>query len=50
MVALITHRFAQALHLSDAHANLFTLPFWQLPDITEPAGPENGHVWHCHDI
>jgi gentisate 1,2-dioxygenase len=31
-------------------ADLSTLPFWQLPDITEPAGPERCHVWHWHDI
>ncbi len=31
-------------------AELSTLPLWQLPEITEPAGPERGHVWHWHDI
>jgi gentisate 1,2-dioxygenase len=31
-------------------AELSTLPFWQLPDITEPAGPERGHAWHWRDV
>jgi gentisate 1,2-dioxygenase len=31
-------------------AELCTLPFWQLPDITEPSGPERGHVRHWPDI
>ena len=31
-------------------AELSTLPFWQAPEITEPAGPERGHVWHWQDV
>jgi gentisate 1,2-dioxygenase len=31
-------------------AELSTVPFWLVPDITEPAGPERGHVWHWRDI
>jgi gentisate 1,2-dioxygenase len=31
-------------------AELSTLPFWQLPEVTEPAGPEHAHVWPWHDI
>ena len=31
-------------------AELSTLPFWQLPDITEPSRPKRGHVWHWPDI
>ena len=31
-------------------AEMSTLPFWQLPDITEPSRPKRGHVWHWPDI
>jgi hypothetical protein len=31
-------------------AALSTLPSWQLPDITEPSGPQRGHVWHGQDV
>jgi gentisate 1,2-dioxygenase len=31
-------------------AELSTLPFWQLPDITGPSRPKRGHVWHWPDI
>ena len=31
-------------------AELSTLPFWQLPDITEPSRPKRGHVRHWPDI
>jgi len=41
---------ADVAHYYQRLAELSTLPFWQLPDITEPAGPERGHVWHWHDI
>jgi gentisate 1,2-dioxygenase len=41
---------ADASHYYQRLAELSTLPFWQLPDITDPAGPERGHVWHWHDI
>jgi gentisate 1,2-dioxygenase len=29
---------------------LSTLPFWQLPDISEPTGPERPHVWQWRDV
>jgi gentisate 1,2-dioxygenase len=41
---------ADVSHYYQRLAELSTLPFWQLPDITDPAGPEHGHVWHWHDI
>jgi len=41
---------ADVSHYYQRLAELSTLPFWQLPDITDPAGPERGHVWHWHDI
>jgi len=31
-------------------AELSTPPFWQAPEITEPAGPERGHVWHWQEV
>jgi gentisate 1,2-dioxygenase len=31
-------------------ADLSTLPFWQRPEMTEPSGPERGHVWHWDDV
>jgi gentisate 1,2-dioxygenase len=31
-------------------AELSTLPFWQLPDITEPSRPKPGHIWHWQNI
>ena len=37
-------------HYYRRRAELSTLPFWQLPDITEPSGTERGHVWHWPDI
>jgi gentisate 1,2-dioxygenase len=41
---------ADVSHYYQRLTELSTLPFWQLPDITDPAGPEHGHVWHWHDI
>jgi gentisate 1,2-dioxygenase len=41
---------AAVLHYYQRLAELSTLPFWQAPDITGPAGPERGHVWRWHDI
>ena len=41
---------ADVSHYYQRLAELSTLPFWQLPDITEPTGPERGHVWHWRDI
>jgi gentisate 1,2-dioxygenase len=41
---------ADVSHYYQRLTELSTLPFWQLPDITDPAGPERGHVWHWHDI
>lgn len=41
---------AAVLHYYQRLAELSTLPFWQVPDITDPAGPERGHVWRWHDI
>src|SRR5436309_10104 len=41
---------ADVPHYYQRLAELSTLPFWQVPDITDPAGPERGHVWHWHDI
>ncbi len=48
----MTHTLATAdvSHYYQRLAELSTLPFWQLPDVTEPAGPERGHVWHWRDI
>jgi gentisate 1,2-dioxygenase len=41
---------ADVSHYYKRLAELSTLPFWQLPDIADPDGPERGHVWHWHDI
>ena len=41
---------ADVSHYHQRLADLSTLPFWQLPDLTEPTGPERGHVWHYRDI
>ena len=41
---------AAVLHYYQRLAELSTLPFWQVPDITGPAGPERGHVWRWRDI
>jgi gentisate 1,2-dioxygenase len=45
-----TLALADVSHYYQRLAELSTLPFWQLPDITDPAGPERGHVWHWCDI
>jgi gentisate 1,2-dioxygenase len=41
---------ADVSHYYQRLADLSTLPFWQLPDITEPTGPERGHVWSWQDV
>lgn len=41
---------ADTEHYYQRLAELSTLPFWRLPDITEPAGPERGHAWHWRDV
>jgi hypothetical protein len=41
---------ADVSHYYQRPAELSTLPFWQLPDSTDPAGPERGHAWSWHDI
>jgi gentisate 1,2-dioxygenase len=41
---------ADVSHYYQRLAELSTLPFWQLPEVTEPAAPPRGHVWHWHDI
>jgi gentisate 1,2-dioxygenase len=41
---------ADVSHYYQRLAELSTLPFWQLPEVAEPAGPERGHVWSWHDI
>jgi gentisate 1,2-dioxygenase len=41
---------ADVSHYYQRLAELSTLPFWQLPDITDTAGPERGHAWSWHDI
>jgi gentisate 1,2-dioxygenase len=41
---------ADVSHYYQRLAELSTLPFWQVPEITEPAGPERGHVWHWQDV
>ena len=41
---------ADVSHYYQRLADLSTLPFWQRPEITEPSGPERGHVWHWQDI
>ena len=41
---------ADVSHYYQRLAELSTLPFWQLPDITEPSRPKRGHVWHWQDI
>jgi len=48
----VSHALAPAdvSHYYQRLAELSTLPFWQLPEITEPSGPERGHVWHWNDI
>ena len=45
-----TLALADVSHYYQRLAELSTLPFWQLPDITDPGGPERGHVWHWRDI
>src|SRR5438046_1834829 len=45
-----TLALADVSHYYKRLAELSTLPFWQLPDITDPAGPERGHAWHWGDI
>jgi len=37
-------------HYYQRLAELSTLPFWQLPGITERAGPERSQVWQWRDI
>jgi gentisate 1,2-dioxygenase len=37
---------ADVSHYYQRLADLSTMPFWQRPEITEPSGPERGHVWH----
>ena len=48
----MTQAFAPAdvSHYYRRLAELSTLPFWQLPDLTEPSRPKRGHVWHWPDI
>lgn len=41
---------ADVSHYYQRLTDLSTVPFWQLPDITEPAGPERGHVWSWQDV
>jgi gentisate 1,2-dioxygenase len=41
---------ADVSHCHQRLAELSMLPFQQLPDITEPPGPEHGHVRHWRDI
>ena len=41
---------ADVSHYYQRLADLSTLPFWQLTEITEPTGPERGHVWHWQDV
>lgn len=41
---------ADVSHYYQRLADLSTLPFWQLPDMTEPSGPERAHVWSWHDV
>jgi gentisate 1,2-dioxygenase len=41
---------ADVSHYYQRLADLSTLPFWRVPEITEPAGSERGHVWHWLDI
>ena len=37
-------------HYYQRLAELSTLPFWRRPEISEPSGPERGHVWHWQDV
>jgi gentisate 1,2-dioxygenase len=48
----VSHTLAPAdvSHYYQRLAELSTLPFWQREEVTEPAGPERGHVWHWHDL
>ncbi len=41
---------ADVSHYYQRLADLCTLPFWQHTEITEPTGPERGHVWHWQDV
>lgn len=41
---------ADVCHYYQRLADLSTLPFWQRTEITEPTGPERGHVWHWQDV
>jgi gentisate 1,2-dioxygenase len=48
----VSHTLAPAdvSHYYQRLAELSTLPFWQREEVTEPAGPERGHVWRWHDV
>jgi gentisate 1,2-dioxygenase len=41
---------ADVSHYYQRLAELSTLPFWQRDEITEPSGPESGHVWPWQDV
>jgi gentisate 1,2-dioxygenase len=41
---------ADVSHYYQRLAELSTLPFWQRDEITEPSGPERGHVWPWQDV
>ena len=45
-----TLALADVSHYYQRLAELSTLPFWQRAEITEPSGPERGHVWHWQDV
>jgi gentisate 1,2-dioxygenase len=48
----VSHTLAPAdvSHYYQRLAELSTLPFWQREEVTEPAGPERGHVWRWQDV
>jgi gentisate 1,2-dioxygenase len=41
---------ADASHYYQRLADLSTLPFWHLPELTEPSGPERAHVWSWREV
>lgn len=41
---------ADVSHYYQRLEDLSTLPFWRLPEMTEPSGPERGHVWSWTDV
>jgi gentisate 1,2-dioxygenase len=41
---------ADVSHYYQRLADLSTVPFWRLPELTEPSGPERAHVWSWREV